>query len=40
MKGYWTDSFYVGCMPDGKWRFFVSDSEYIEAYREFQDSAK
>ena len=38
MKGYWTDSFYVGFMPDGTKRFFVSDEEYVEAYLEFQEA--
>ena len=34
MKGYWTESYYVGFMPDGSKRWFVSDSEYHEAYRQ------
>ena len=34
MKGYWTGASYVGFMPDGKRRYFVSDMEYKEAYEE------
>ena len=34
MKGYWTNSYYVGFMKDGTKRYFVSDKEYIEAYNE------
>ena len=34
MKGYWTDSYYVGFMADGTKRFFVSEEEYKEEYRE------
>lgn len=34
MKGYWTDSYYVGFMHNGRKRYFVSDREYIEAYAE------
>ena len=34
MKGYYTDSYYVGFMPDGTRGFFVSESEYVEAYQE------
>ena len=38
MKGYWTESSYVGFMPDGSKRWFVSEEEYVEAYREFQEA--
>lgn len=34
MTGYWERYSYVGRMPDGKWRRFVSEDEYVEAYRE------
>lgn len=33
-KGYYTDSSYVGFMPNGKKEYFVSDTEYLEAYYE------
>lgn len=32
MSGYWTEASYVGFMPDGTKRFFVSDEDYREAY--------
>lgn len=32
MKGYWEGYSYVGFMPDGSKRRFVSDEEYREAY--------
>ena len=35
MKGYYTESSYVGFMPDGSKRYFVSEKEYIEAYSEY-----
>ena len=34
MGGWWTPSYYVGIMPDGSVRYFVSDAEYYEAYME------
>lgn len=34
IKGYYTGYSYVGLMPDGTWRYFVSDTEYLEAYEE------
>ena len=33
MKGYWTNSVYMGFI-DGEYRPFVSDTEYIEIYTE------
>lgn len=39
MKGYYTGSSYVGRLPDGTWRRFVSEEEYKEIYRE-QESAE
>ena len=33
-KGYYTESSYVGFMPDGSKRWFVSDVEYREAFGE------
>ena len=32
MKGYWTEYAYVGFMPDGSKRAFVSPEDYREAY--------
>lgn len=32
--GYWTSSDYVGTMPDGKKKRFVSDKEYQEAFND------
>lgn len=40
MKGYWTETSYVGFMPDGSKRWFVSDKEYKEAFEECQDAAE
>lgn len=37
MKGYWTENYYVGFMPDGTKHYFVSEDEYREAYREEED---
>lgn len=37
MKGYYERYSYVGLMPDGTWRRFVSDTEYAEAYREARE---
>ena len=34
MKGYYTESSYVGLMPDGTWRRFVTEEEYKELFRE------
>lgn len=34
MKGYWTNSFYVGFMHDGSKRYFATHGDYVEAYRE------
>lgn len=33
-SGYWTGSDYVGTMPDGRRRRFVSDKEYEEAFND------
>ncbi len=33
MKGYWEGYSYVGFMPDGSKRRFVSEEDYKEAYR-------
>lgn len=33
-KGYPTSSGWMGQMPDGKWRMFATEAEYIEAFRE------
>jgi hypothetical protein len=30
--GYWTGYSYRGRMPDGRWEYFVSPTEYHEAY--------
>ena len=35
MKGYWTESYYVGFMPDGTKRYFATDMDYKEAYQAF-----
>ncbi len=32
--GYWTSYAYVGYMPNGTKRWFVSYEEYAEAYRD------
>lgn len=34
MKGYWTDSYYVGIMPNGQKAYFCTEGDYIEAYLE------
>jgi hypothetical protein len=34
MKGFWTESSYVGFMPDGSRQCFVSDEEFFEAFEE------
>lgn len=34
MKGYWEGYSYIGFMPDGSKRRFVSDKEYAESYSE------
>ena len=34
MRGYLTRYGFMGCMPDGTWMLFATESEYIEAYRE------
>ena len=36
--GYWTEGSYVGFMPDGTKRWFVSPEDYWEAFDEFQNS--
>lgn len=33
-SGFWTGSDYVGTMPDGTKRRFVSDEEYKEAFKD------
>lgn len=38
MKGYYVDYCYLGLMPNGQWREFVSEEEYFEAYKEEQES--
>lgn len=35
MKGYWTDTYYVGFMPDGTKRYFCTEADYKEAYKEW-----
>ena len=37
MKGSYTESSYVGFMPDGSKRWFVSDEDYREAFLEAQN---
>jgi hypothetical protein len=39
MKGHWTDSSYVGIMPDGSEGWFDTWGEYIAAYEEAQESS-
>lgn len=34
MKGYWTESYYVGFMPDGTKGYFATEADYKEAYDE------
>ena len=37
--GYYTGYSYCGIMPDGRKAYFVSDNEYLEAYREEENQA-
>lgn len=38
MKGYWTEEYYVGYMPDGTKRYFATEGDYKDAYRSwFED---
>ena len=37
MKGYYTDYYYVGFMPNGKKGYFCCEADYIEAYNEFYE---
>lgn len=39
MKGYYTESSYVGLMPDGTWQRFVTEEEYREAFSD-RDAAE
>ena len=34
MKGYWTESYYVGFMHDGSKRYFASEQDYKEEYKD------
>lgn len=34
-KGYYTDSYYVGFMPDGRKRYYATEGEYLEDYWDF-----
>ena len=34
MKYYTVPSGVMGCMPDGSWRLFATDTDYFEAYDE------
>ena len=34
MKGYYESYSYVGFMPDGSWRRFATEKEYVEEYLE------
>lgn len=36
--GYWTESSFVGLMPDGRMRAFVSDREYYEVIRDLTEN--
>ena len=36
-KGYYTYSSYIGILPDGTRREFVSDTEYYEAFSDAQE---
>ena len=38
-KGYYTGYSYCGIMPDGRKAYFVTESEYLEAYREEENQA-
>lgn len=37
VKGYWTESYYVGFMQDGTKRYFSCEQDYKEAYDEDLD---
>ena len=34
MKGYWTETYYVGFMQNGTKRYFATEQDYKEAYEE------
>ena len=40
MKGFYTESSYVGFMPDGTWQRFETEEAYKELYEEVQNAAE